>query len=60
MGPWFGVIAGGTGDRPPPRSKMAATFNFKHEMARVKNKRNNLKPLQLNNIHCATRHRILE
>ena len=30
MGPWFGVIAGGTGDRPPPRSRTAATFNFKH------------------------------
>ena len=36
VGPWFGVIAGGTGDRAPPRSKTAATFNFKHGMARQK------------------------
>ena len=40
MGPWFEVIAGGTGDRPPPRSKTAATLNFKHGTARTKNKRN--------------------
>ena len=39
LGPWFEVIAGGTGDRPPPHSKTAATFNFKHRMARTKNKR---------------------
>ena len=42
MGPWFEVIAGGTGDRPPPRSKTAATLNFKHGMARTKNKRNKI------------------
>ena len=40
MEPWFEVIAVGTGDRPQPRSKTAATFKFKHGMARTKDKRN--------------------
>ena len=39
VGPRFGVIVGGTGDRPLPRSKTVALFHFKHGIARTKNKR---------------------